>query len=186
MGANNVGKKSLISRYVNDAFGINDRPSITPDVSKKTVLLDRREYRLEIIDLNIEFQRKAYMSYLNTFLICFDLSDNQTSDQAINLWREIQDVKSNNDILDFDNIFFVGTKSDEVKNVKLCKNLKYLVKEKGYKLIKTSSKDNINVNEAFIEAIRGSIASEIKDKEWRQLEKGIKFNEKKKSKCSIM
>lgn len=170
----------MITRFVYDHF---ERRNISEDVSRKDITIEGVSFNLEIIDLTVEFQMKAFMSYLNTFIICFDLSDGQSSSEAIDLWREILDSTFNSDGAQCKNIFFVGTKLDQVTEVQLCKNMNFLVNEQGYKMIKTSSKNNINVNEAFIEAAKGSITLDIKEKEWKEFENGKKI---KRTKCTIM
>ncbi|MFX0103759.1 MAG: Rab family GTPase [Candidatus Hodarchaeota archaeon] len=152
-GQSSVGKTTLLHRYIHKHF--KEGMKLTIGVEFHTQLLERNHDMIHLVlwDLGGHerfrfFQLKYLIGTKGAFLV-FDMSRPETLDQ-INDWTEI--IKSETD--PETSILLVGSKMDLLNEAEISKvdELAWQkVKEVGLDhYIPTSSKSNINVNEAIL------------------------------------
>ena len=158
VGEKNVGKTTLIRRYVDGKFMEVSMATIGVDFSLKTVELDKEsndseesenELTLQIWDIAGESRFRAILpSYIigtEGVILAFDATDTKTLDK-LNDWIDIINQHCQKDLF----YFLISTKND-IENF----NKQNLVK--GFKetnpnvkfYLPTSSKNGLNVEEVF-------------------------------------
>ena len=148
-GDKNVGKTTLIRRYVDDLFTENTKATIGVDFSLKNMLSDKISYILQIWDIGGEDRFRAilpnYMMGTHIVILAFD-STNPEFEKLIDWVTVISKtlkeciiflISTKNDIIKFEN-------QDEID--KLMLNYPEIVK-----YYETSSKFKLNVDELFNE-----------------------------------
>lgn len=152
VGEKNVGKTTLVRRYVDGVFMKDTLATIGVDFSLKTVQLEKdsdKEFILQIWDIAGESRFKAilpsYITGTEGVILAFDGTDEQTLGKLRD-WIEILNRNSKKDLF----FILISTKND-LKNF----NKQNVVKEfkEQYPQIKfylpTSSVTGLNVEEIF-------------------------------------
>jgi small GTP-binding protein len=153
LGESNVGKTSLIKRYVDDSFPIDYKATIGVDYKIKCLNINESEaVKLSIWDTaGQERYRSIARSYLNNaqgIILTFDICDRNSFNEISNFWINFAGTyaKESNCIL-----ILVGTKFDRKENRKvLFSEAKQLANELGVFYFETSSMKNVNVNDMFL------------------------------------
>ncbi|OLS15666.1 MAG: small GTP-binding protein [Promethearchaeota archaeon CR_4] len=147
-GDENVGKSSLIRRFVDEHFSESYIPTLGFQIYAKKLEIGKYSVALQIWDVagqgSFEFARKTYYPHSQGFLLVFDLT-NPTSFQNLDRWvAEIRGVCPNIPFV------LVGNKSDLTRAIispeEVAKKSKKL---KASCNILTSAMKGVKVNEAF-------------------------------------
>ncbi|KAJ5076539.1 gtp-binding protein ypt1 [Anaeramoeba ignava] len=155
IGSANVGKTSLIIRYVDDNFTPRNQTTIGIDFKTKDIEIDRKIVRLQIWDTagqeiyrnSISFSSSVYKN-ADIILIVFDLTKEESLYKIGDFLNEIENNCRTNPL-----IVIVGNKSDlieeQLENVE--EKIKKILNGDKFIFFKTSAKDGTNVNELFYE-----------------------------------
>lgn len=156
IGSSNVGKTSIINTYVRHLF-TNTTPTCGACYTQKVIRLDGKLLQLNIWDTAgaEKFRSVSSMYYRSTavFLLCFDLADEQ-SVSDISYWLE--GIRRVCDDSSYD-VLLVANKSDCV-SPQSPQALQAIEKAQtlGLKLLFCSAKQNVGVQEVFVEAARAA------------------------------
>ena len=161
LGDSGVGKTNFIFRFIDDKFSLNYFSTYGIDAKFKNVKLDNGcEIKFKIFDTAGQERFKSistnYIKKANGILLMYDISD-KASFNNIGNWMETIKENSGNKM----SILLIATKCD-------LKDERVISKEDGEKLAnqygihfyETSSKDNINIQNAFYD-----IAEQIIEKD---------------------
>jgi small GTP-binding protein len=144
LGETNVGKTSLIRRFINDKFIEKQQTTIGAVFLTKTILLDNKTIKLEIWDTagQERYHSLAPMCYRNAdgAIIVYDIT-NQDSFTRAKTWINQLKEQAPSDI----QIILVGNKSDLGSN----KNDATFFAENICGFFETSAKETTNVSEVF-------------------------------------
>ena len=151
IGDTAVGKSTLMKKFITGKFSDSLAQTIGVELYKKEIVIDNKKYLYRIWDTcgqeRFRSLSKSYFRSSDGIMLLFDLNTVQSFDN-INIW--IESIKENGceDIP----IILVGTKCDLNPNVSDETIQKF---QKDNDLIqqyyKCSSKDDIGINEPFIE-----------------------------------
>ncbi len=179
IGDHEVGKTSLIRRYVENTFSEDYRTTIGLNILTHAFEFFGNEIRLTLWDVGAQkyFKRyrKTYYVGAQAAFIVFDLSRRETYDNLKNWLKELDDFIPNKDIP----IVLIGNKSDLVdqrvvkyqEGAKMANELaKTGISRISY--IETSALNGENVNDAF-RLITYHYIMEIKDDEEFELSKKL-------------
>ncbi|MFX1394532.1 MAG: GTP-binding protein, partial [Promethearchaeota archaeon] len=147
-----VGKTSLIKRFIENSFQENYIATIGVEISKKTIdLSSDTTIQFIIWDIGGQKQemmpfRKRFYSGANAAIIVIDRTRPNHQD-SIHFWfNELKDANVSPNIP----IVIVGNKSDLVDDIIVSEfDIKKIADEYGYRYILTSAKTGENVNDAF-------------------------------------
>ena len=149
LGNSDVGKSSLILRYVDQVWSDTFVPTIGVDFKVKTLEIENKQIKMQIWDTaGQERFRNVISSYFRgshgIFLI-YDIT-NRDSFKNLESWLiEIEKNASQNVLK-----ILIGNKSDLVDDREIkTEEGQAFANRNGMKFIETSAKMNTNVNEAF-------------------------------------
>lgn len=150
IGDSNIGKSSILYRFSDDVFNNKYISTIGVDFKIKTIVIDNKIIKLQIWDTaGQERFRTITTSYYrgsHIIILCYDTTDRNTFLNLTTWLNEISKYASNNV-----NIIICGTKNDiEEKRQVSYEEAKTFANIKGYVFYETSSKENINIDEMFI------------------------------------
>ncbi|TFG32076.1 GTP-binding protein [Candidatus Thorarchaeota archaeon] len=151
LGEGAVGKTSLVGRFVYDSFEGDYLATIGTDIHLKMVQVDDILVKLVIWDIAgqdgfAQLRKAYYMNASGAFLV-FDTSRADTIERVDNWIKALYDVTGEIPLIicenkaDLESVISQAVK-DEV------------TKKHGVKMIKTSAKEDTNVEEAFQEMTR--------------------------------
>ncbi len=149
LGEKNVGKTSLVYRYIENKFRESYKATLGVNLLKKDMEVDGNGVSAQIWDLggqeSFKSLRKLYLEGANGALVMFDLTDRQTFDK-LNDWIEsFKETRGEQPIL------LIGNKSDLEGQRKITDmEASNYAKENNTDLLLTSAKTGQNVEEAFI------------------------------------
>ena len=151
LGDQNVGKTSFMLRYCDNGFDGETVCTVGVDSKIKTINKNNKEIKLKIYDTagQERFRSivKNYYKGADGILLLYDIS-NLSSFESITNW-----IKSLRDAINLDeiSIFVIGNKCDVLQEErKVTEEMKRKLEEEiGMKIIETSAKNNINIEEAF-------------------------------------
>ena len=154
LGNSSVGKTSFLLRFCDDKYDPETLTTIGVDYKKKFIKRHDKKIKLHICDTagQERFRSLAKNQYKNAdgIILMYDIT-NKKSFQDIKDW--ISSIKDNVD-LDKIGLVISGNKKDLEEKREVSEELREKLEEKqNIKVIETSSKDNINVNETFAELI---------------------------------
>ena len=154
LGNSSVGKTSFLLRFCDEKFDPETLTTVGVDYKKKFIKRHDKKIKLHICDTagQERFRSIAKNLFKNAdgIIIMYDICSKK-SFQAIKDW--IKSIKEN---VDLDKIGFVivGNKKDLENKREVNEEMRKVLEEKQkIKVIETSAKENINVNETFIELI---------------------------------
>jgi small GTP-binding protein len=153
LGEKNVGKTSLVYRYIENKFRENYKATLGVNLLKKDMEVDGNGISAQIWDLggqeSFKSLRKLYLEGANGALVIFDLTDRKTFDK-LNEWLEnFKEARGNQPIV------LIGNKSDLENQRKITDmEASNYAKDNNMDLILTSAKTGKNVEEAFIKLTR--------------------------------
>ena len=154
LGNSSVGKTSFLLRFCDDKYDPETLTTIGVDYKKKFIKRHDKKIKLHICDTagQERFRSIAKNLFKNAdgIIIMYDIT-NKKSFQDIKDW--ISSIKDNVD-LDKIGLVISGNKKDLEDKREVSEEFREKLEEKqNIKVIETSSKDNINVNETFAELI---------------------------------
>ena len=149
LGNSDVGKSSLILRYVDQVWSDSFVPTIGVDFKVKTLELDHKNIKMQIWDTaGQERFRNVISSYFrgsHGILLLYDITNKDSFKNLENWLTEIEKNASQNVLK-----ILIGNKNDLEND----RDIKYeegqaFANRNGMQFIETSAKMNTNVNEAF-------------------------------------
>ena len=149
LGNSDVGKSSLILRYVDQVWSDTFVPTIGVDFKVKTLEIENKQIKMQIWDTaGQERFRNVISSYFRgshgIFLI-YDITNGDSFKNLENWLIEIEKNASQNVLK-----ILIGNKSDLVDDREIkTEEGQAFANRNGMKFIETSAKMNTNVNEAF-------------------------------------
>ena len=160
IGDSNVGKTSLLLRYINNSFTEKYIATIGVEFKSKDVTLNNNTYKIHIWDTAGQERYKSitknFYKHAEGIIFVYDITKKETFD---NLKNWISNAENETDF----KIIIVGNKLDmESRREVSIEQLKKLAKKKNCKYFETSAKDNINVENLFLSIINEMI-NNIKD-----------------------
>ncbi len=151
LGEANVGKTSLVYRFIENKFRENYKSTLGVNLLKKDMIVEGYgEVSAQIWDLggqeSFKSLRKLYLEGANGALLVYDMT-NQKSFEKLDEW-----VQSFRESRDDAPIILIGNKSDLKKQIKIneTKSSDY-ANMNNLGMIITSAKTGQNVEEAFIQ-----------------------------------
>lgn len=153
LGNENVGKSSLVDRYINNSFSTQNEATVGCAFNTTSLNILDKVVKLDIWDTAGQERYKSllpmYYRQAKVILICIDLSITLDVCEYINEW--LTELKENQEYSD-KIIYVVGTKCDR-KLEATSKHINEFVTENPDLLyIETSSKLDTNVHQLFKEA----------------------------------
>jgi len=150
VGDSNVGKTSIISRFMYDHFDSNYDATIGIDFLAKTHTVGDKTVRLQLWDTaGQERFRSLIPSYIrdSSVAVVVYAIDSTESFQAVEKWVEEVRKEREYEVM----IFIVGNKTDLGPSGRRVSTREGAAKAKGLNalFIETSAKDAVNVNELF-------------------------------------
>ena len=148
VGDTSVRKTSLFRRYTEDKFDDMFQSTIGIDSKIKEITIKGYKINIHIFDTAGQEKFKSliknYFRNNNGIFIAFDLT-NKKSFENIKYW--IDEIKSSQ--ID-NNIIILGNKSDLNEIIQVTdEDIKEFEKNNDMQIIKTSAKNNINIEQAF-------------------------------------
>lgn len=148
LGEPDVGKTSIIRRFVNDVFK-GDKVTLGIEFSFKIVELEgNRKIKLSVIDTNGQEKYRAlplnYFKKADVVLFVFALNDSGSFEK---IWQWI-DRFNNNNGKNVKKMFLIGNKSDLVKVIEQ-KEIDDFANKYGLTYMETSAKTKNQINELF-------------------------------------
>ena len=149
LGDSDVGKTSIINRYVKNKFDNNTTSTIGINFAYKEIKLNNKDkIILKLVDTagqeKYRALTKSYFRNVDVVLFVFSLEDKDTFDK-IKDWMEL--FKNNSSKLDIPK-YLVGNKND--LEIKVEQSLiDEFAKENEIPYMSTSAKDNNNIDELF-------------------------------------
>jgi Ras-related protein Rab-1A len=149
LGNSDVGKSSLILRYVDGTWSNTFIPTIGVDFKVKTIEVDNKKIKMQIWDTaGQERFRTVIASYFkgsHGVLLIYDVT-NKTSFKQLESWLEIIENNASEDILKI----LIGNKIDLEEDREVTKEEgQSFANQHNIQFMETSAKMNTNVNEAF-------------------------------------
>ena len=165
IGDNNVGKSSIIEKYIDDKFDGNNKPTIGIDFKTKIIQKGNELIKLSIYDTAGEekyrYLIKNYYNGANGILLIYDIT-NMNSFHNLNLWFE--ELEKN---LDLNNlyIYLIGNKADLIQEREVSyEEAKDFADKKNIPYIEISAKTGDNINKLFNQMIKGTVIKIVEQK----------------------
>ena len=165
IGDNNVGKSSIIEKYIDDKFDGNNKPTIGIDFKTKIIQKGNELIKLSIYDTAGEekyrYLIKNYYNGANGILLIYDIT-NMNSFHNLNLWFE--ELEKN---LDLNNlyIYLIGNKADLIQEREVSyEEAKDFADKKNIPYIEISAKTGDNINKLFNKMIKGTVIKIVEQK----------------------
>ena len=155
LGNSNVGKTSLMSRYIDNEFKGFYKATIGADFSTKTINFSDRTVTLQIWDTagQERFQSLGISFYRNSdaCVLVFDLSSQANDYSCVDKWKSQFEKHSKIDFTENKTFpyFYVGNKADLVREETQANTIKDKANEQSAIYIETSAKTGENVEELF-------------------------------------
>ena len=154
LGDTTVGKTSLLLQFCEEKFDPETLTTVGIDYKRKFIIRHGKKILLQICDTagqeRFRSIAKNYFKNCDGIIVVYDITK-ISSFENIKIW--ISSIKDNID-LDKIGLVIVGNKIDLENNREVDAEMRHTFEERQQiKIIETSAKNNINVNEAFIEII---------------------------------
>ena len=186
VGDSNVGKTSIIRRYIYNVFDKNSMSTIGISFCFKEICLEnKKKIKLKVLDTagqeKYNFLTKSYFKNADGVLFVFDLNRLESFENIEN-WINLYEQNNNrNDIPKY----LIGNKSDLEKNVEK-KKIDEFIKKYNYNYEECSALDNINIDNIFQkmgEQIYNNYLLREKDQKNIKVSEFVEEKEKKTNKC---
>ena len=151
IGDTSVGKSTLMKKFISGQFSDSLAPTLGVELYKKEVIIDEKQYLYRIWDTcgqeRFRSLSKSYFRSSEGIMLLFDLHS-INSFENLNSWFNSINDSGCEDIP----LIVVGTKCDLKNNIKE-ENINNFVdnNKRIHKYFKCSAKDNIGVEEPFLE-----------------------------------
>ncbi|RLV86819.1 Ras-related protein Rab-5C [Meyerozyma sp. JA9] len=158
LGDSSVGKTSLVHRFINDSFNENTANTIgAAFITKKCPLSNdpNRHVKLEIWDTAGQERYRSltpmYYRSARVALVCFDMSDIQSSFERVRYWVDQMELNSSETQTIEKKVIVVGNKSDMYKesDSNELAEIEAYCEEHQLQLFHCSAKDGKGVTELF-------------------------------------
>jgi len=165
VGGGGVGKSALTVRFIQGNFVEKYDPTIE-DSYRKQVEVEGQSYMLDVMDTAGQEEysalRDSYMKTGQGFILAYDITSQQTFDQAQKLRVQIVRIKDDNEGIP---IVLVGNKCDLEKDRVITTEVgSTFAKKHGLGFIEASAKTNTNVGEIFFELVKRINAAKLAEK----------------------
>lgn len=190
LGDSTVGKTSFILRFCEDCFEESNVMTIGIDTKTKYIKRNGQKIQLDIWDTagQERFRTITKNCYRGSdgIILMYDISNKKTFSNIKN-W-----IKSLKDSLDLTetSLILVGNKCDVSPDERQVNEemKKEIIEFSGVNIIESSAKENINVNNCFVELVDQMIKLNVKNKGKKKYQKAnsLKLNKKgtkEKKKC---
>ena len=189
IGNSDVGKSSLILRYVDQIWNDVFVPTIGVDFKVKSIEVDKKLVKMQIWDTaGQERFRNVISSYFkgaHGILLIYDITCRESFKELENWLGEVERHASSQVLK-----ILIGNKSDleEKREIQKDEGEAFAMRN-GMQFIETSAKNNTNVSEAFEALAKIMVESSNKrnaikiEKKTIKVEKGADLNVKKKNCC---
>jgi small GTP-binding protein len=154
LGEANVGKTSLVYRFIEDKFRGNYKSTLGVNLLKKDMKIDEHgEVSAQIWDLggqeSFRSLRKLYLEGANGALVIYDCTNRNSFEKLYDWIQDFKDARGDEPLL------LIGNKNDLIDNIKV-KDSEALELAKSFNMefISTSAKTGTNVEEAFLRVIK--------------------------------
>ena len=149
VGNGQVGKTSLITRFVKDKFDMDYKKTLGVDYLQKLMYVDGEEVTFHVWDTagQEEFNAltRRYYRGSSACVLAF-ATDNRDSFEAVSRWRAAVHEECGEDI----STVLIQTKIDLIDNAEVSEQeAEALATEFNVPLIRTCAKDNVMVKEVF-------------------------------------
>ena len=189
IGNSDVGKSSLILRYVDQIWNDVFVPTIGVDFKVKSIEVDKKLVKMQIWDTaGQERFRNVISSYFkgaHGILLIYDITSRESFKELENWLGEVERHASSQVLK-----ILIGNKCDlEEKRAIQKDEGEAFAMRNGMQFIETSAKNNTNVSEAFEALAKIMVESSNKrnaikiEKKNIKVEKGADLNVKKKNCC---
>ncbi|KAJ5070771.1 gtp-binding protein yptm2 [Anaeramoeba ignava] len=185
IGDRKVGKSNLRLRYCEDTFTDENLAIIGDDLKMKVIEKAGKVSKILIWDPtpNERYRQLILLYYkkVHGIIIVYDVTNQESFDNIKKWVKEIQN-NSNDNV----NVILIGTKIDlDSQKVIDTETGKKLAEQLGYSFFETSSKENININEAF-ETMIIQIEKRNHEKLKKNSNSNSKNNQNEKKDCLLM
>jgi|JI6StandDraft_1071083.scaffolds.fasta_scaffold88211_2 small GTP-binding protein len=156
IGDSGVGKSNLLSRFVDNTFNMDSKPTIGVEFATKTTTLEGKTIKNQIWDTagqeRFRAITNAYYRGAVGAIIAFDITKSKTFE---NVQKWLTELRDNAD--PSITVMLVGNKSDlsDMREVKSEAIQDYAALNK-LSYLETSAANGSNVNEAFTQLIKGT------------------------------
>ena len=152
LGEGDVGKTSIIRRYIHNIFDESILSTIGLNFSYKEVKLKNgKSLKIKLIDTagqeKYRALAKSYFKNVDAVLFVFAISRKDSFDNMTN-WINL--FKDNHNGKEGIPMYLIGNKSDEEREVQKDVIDEFIIENK-YKYFETSAKENIGIDELFQE-----------------------------------
>lgn len=152
IGASGVGKTSLVSKFVHSIFSDKYLTTVGVKIDKKTVRAGETEVKLMIWDLagDDDFQRlqTSYLRGTSGYLLVADGTRRATFEQIVEIQKRVAEVLPEAPFI------LALNKADLEPQFEVSLGDIEGLAAKGWKTLKTSAKEGVEVEEAFTELAR--------------------------------
>ncbi|KAK5638699.1 hypothetical protein RI129_012994 [Pyrocoelia pectoralis] len=181
IGDSGVGKSSLLLRFADNTFSGSYITTIGVDFKIRTVTIDGQRIKLQIWDTAGQERFRTITStyYRGTHgvIVVYDVTNGES---FANVKRWLHEIEQNCDVV---NRILVGNKNDcPDRKVVLTEDAKRFADTMGIQLFETSAKDNINVEEMFINVTRLVLHAKLEMKERQNVTQNDVVNLRKSNK----
>ena len=164
IGDSAVGKSNILLRYIHDKFNEEFQSTIGVEFGAKNLKIEDKIYRIQIWDTAGQetFRSITRAYYKNSVCACvvYDIT-NKNSFQNIKSWIEDCKKQSPKTVL----LILVGNKVDlEDKRQVSKESAESLAEKYGVKYMEVSAKDNINIDELFLDTVKTLLEKHLKQK----------------------
>lgn len=162
LGEANVGKTSLVYRFIENKFRENYKSTLGVNLLKKDMEIEQYgDVSAQIWDLggqeSFKSLRKLYLEGANGALLVFDMTSKKTFEKLNDWVQDFRDAREEAPII------LIGNKSDLEKQIKITeRESKEYADTNNLGMIITSAKTGQNVEESFIKLTK-RILDQISD-----------------------
>ena len=148
LGESQIGKTSLIQRYVKNNFNLSYITTVGIDFQLKQIKMNNKSIKLQIWDTagqeRFKNITKSYFHSSDGFIVGYDITSRLSFTNVSTWLKEIND----NAPEEIQKIL-IGNKCDLNEREVTTEEGQKLAEENGMKFFETSAKNDINVNETF-------------------------------------
>jgi len=155
VGAFAVGKTSLVQRFVRSIFSEKYQTTIGVKIDQKELSIDGKEVTLLLWDIHGEDDfmkvKPTYLIGSSGYFLVADGTRADTYDTALKLHEMASSVTKNAPFI------LLINKSDLQESWEITENQIETLIQKGWQIIRTSAKENANVENAFVQLTRSML-----------------------------
>lgn len=163
LGEANVGKTSLVYRFIENKFRENYKSTLGVNLLKKDLTFQEYgDVSAQIWDLggqeSFRNLRKLYLEGANGALLVYDCTQTKSFEKLQDWIQDFRNARGNEPVL------LIGNKVDLDNNIKVSESeAKEFAKNYSLKFIETSAKTGSNVEEAFIGIIKSILKKTLEE-----------------------